>query len=248
MQGLQDHPLWIALQPIVDLHTSTVIGHEALLRSRSNSPEMPETLFNTAARDGHLAELEERARRLALDRVTELPADQKLFLNICTGCLDIPVQPQSTIDPQRIVLELSERHAVVDNARLIKQVRTWRAEGYLIALDDYGVGYMGPGAVLVLKPHIIKLDRVLIAGIDHDPRRQTMLHNIQQLTNELGIVPIAEGIETPEELAYLGDAGIRYGQGYLLGRPDKRPQTQATCPSPRTAFVGGPTDSQTTSI
>ncbi len=213
--------LWTALQPIVDLHTGAVIAHEALLRSRSQ-PTAPDALFQAAIQTGQLAELEAAARRLALARIVDLPAPHKLAINIATECLEVPL-PRA-VDPSRIILEISERHAVVDNHPLIRLVDTWRRDGYTIALDDYGVGYMGLGAILMLKPHIIKWDRMLIQGIDHDAPRQTLLRTAQQMTAALGIIPIAEGIETPEELAFLRDAGIPYGQGFVLGRPQEHPR------------------------
>lgn len=223
MTQRHEHDLWMALQPIADIQTGAVMAHEALLRSRTRTTS-PEVLFHAAIQAGQQADLEAAARRLAWARAAELPAQQKLAVNIGTGCLDVPLPPASAVDPSRIILELSERHAVVDNHPLIRLVDTWRREGYTIALDDYGVGYMGLGAILVLKPHIVKLDRVLIQGIDRDVTRQTMLRTIHQMTEALGIVPIAEGIETPEELAFLRDAGMQYGQGFALGRPQERPR------------------------
>ena len=75
--------LWSALQPIVDTDTGRVVAHEALLRGPQGTPwESPGALFAAAARLGHQVILEANARRLAIQRLSDLPSDQRLFVNI----------------------------------------------------------------------------------------------------------------------------------------------------------------------
>ncbi len=218
------HQFWIALQPIAHLGTGDVVAHEALLRDgRGFHTDSATALFREAAREGQQGALEQTALDLALRRVNDLPMGQKLFVNV--GEPAGPTLPAAA-DPARVVLEVSEGHNIVDNPRIIAQARAWREAGYAIALDDYGVGHMGLGALLVLKPQIVKLDRLLIRGLDHDPARQAILRSVQRLAQDMDLTVIAEGIETTEELAYLRTIGVHYGQGFLLGRPEKHPRTQ----------------------
>jgi len=92
-----------------------------------------------------------------------------------------------------------------------------------VRLDNYGARYMGVGALLTLEPDIIKLDRVMIAGVHQDKRRQAIVQSLVRLGTALGVTVIAEGLETAEEIAFVRDAGVRWGQGYALGRPHREP-------------------------
>ncbi len=217
--------LWTALQPIVDLETGQVVAHEALLRGPQGTQwESPAALFHAANRLGHRDVLEATARKLALDRLKDLPAHQKLFINVDAWSPDIPAMPgRPDIPPERVVLELSERQPILDNPALLDQVRHWRANGHSIALDDYGAGYMGVGALLMLEPDLIKLDHIMIADIDRDRKRQAIVQGLARLSGPLQATIIAEGLETPEEIACVRALGIRFGQGYALGRPQRDP-------------------------
>ena len=69
------------------------------------------------------------------------------------------------------------------------------------------------------QPHVLKIDMELIRNIDQDPVRQAIAGGIELVCKRLGIVIIAEGIETEAESQYLQSLGIRYQQGYLFARP-----------------------------
>lgn len=234
MDKQQKH-LWMALQPIVNLDTGDVRAHEALLRGpRGTLWEAPHALFASADRLGQRQALEAYARKLAVARLQDLPPTQKLFLNVDIWDPDMPiVTPPGHIPAERIVIEISERQPVVDNPPLLAQVQRWRAMGHLIALDDYGAGYMGIGALLTLEPDILKLDRVMIAAVHQDRRRQAIVRAMAQLGDALGVAVIAEGVETTEELACVREAGVRWGQGFALGRPQREPRVHVRIPPAR---------------
>ncbi len=222
------HELWSALQPIIDADTGQVVGHEALLRGGpGTSWESPGALFAAATRLGYRDILEANARRLALQRLGDLPAHQFLFMNVDVLSLDIPtVVGVREVPSHRVALELSEQQPVLDNPLLLQQVDNWRAAGHPIALDDYGAGYMGPGAILTLRPDILKLDRAIIVDIDSDRWKQEVVKAVAALCHTLGIAVIAEGVETPGEFVALRQAGVRYAQGFLFGRPERRPRLE----------------------
>lgn len=225
--------LWSALQPLVDLTTGDVLAHEALLRGAPGTEwESPAALFAKATQLGHRVTLEAIARDLALRRLADLPDNQKLFLNIDAMSPEIPAMPgHPDIDPRRVVLEVSEQQPVLTNPSLLEQVAQWRARGHSIALDDYGAGYMGIGALLLLRPDILKLDRVIVADLDRDPKRQIIVKHMVQMCRELGVTLIAEGVETVDELHVLQDVGVTVGQGFLLGRPAQDPVARVELPA-----------------
>lgn len=214
--------LWVAWQPIVDLAHGVPIGHEALIRGPADSPwAMPSGLFKWAEREGHAQELEETCRSTALTRAQhEWPPGQSLFLNVDGRWPQLPDPwDHRTVDGIPLVLEFSERQSLLDHPRLLRAMARWRAAGHLLALDDYGTGYAAAATVLALQPHLIKLDRALISGIDGNAGKRSLVRSLRAWTRDLDIRLVAEGIETEAELTVLQDLGCDYGQGYLLGRP-----------------------------
>ncbi len=232
--------LWSALQPIVDLQTGTVLAHEALLRGEPGTAwESPHALFEKATALGHRVTLEAIARDLSLRRLKDLPPTQKLFMNIDALSPDIPALPgHLEVDPRRVVLEISEQQPVLTNALLLEQVEGWRSAGHAIALDDYGAGYMGIGALLTLRPDVLKLDRVIIANLDQDSQRQIIVRHMVGMCQELGITLLAEGIETPQELVVVRELGVQVGQGFLLGKPAANPVTAVFLPTDGNSVAG----------
>ncbi|PSR22711.1 MAG: hypothetical protein C7B45_05810 [Sulfobacillus acidophilus] len=224
--------LWSALQPIVNLQTGSVLAHEALLRGAPGSAwESPDVLFAKATALGQRVTLEVMARQLSLKRLSDLAPTQKLFMNVDAHFPEIPIASrQARIDPKRVVLEISEQQPILTNPTLLRQVQYWRSAGHAIALDDYGAGYMGIGALLTLKPDLLKLDRVIIADLNADSMRQTIVSHIVSMCHDLGITLVAEGIETSAELHVLQELGVTLGQGYLLGRPHMQPLTTVKLP------------------
>lgn len=218
---------WIALQPIVHLETGRIIAHEALLRGPEGSPwESPTALFAEATRTNQRARLEAHTRHLAVRRLADLPLKHQLFINVdmTHGPLSI-VPPDVSVESGRLVIEVSERQPIMDNLALMDEVQCWRRAGFGIALDDYGAGYSGVGALLALRPDIVKLDRSVVSKLHQDRDRRIVVAHMVSMCDHLDVQMVAEGIETEDELRTLRDLGVPYGQGFLLGRPAKAPHT-----------------------
>jgi EAL domain-containing protein (putative c-di-GMP-specific phosphodiesterase class I) len=124
-----------------------------------------------------------------------------------------------TSESRRIVMELTEQVKVDDYPRLSSALTELRLMGVRLAIDDTGAGFASLAHILKLGPDIIKLDRELTCGIDHDPVRRALAAALVTFAAHTGADIIAEGIETAAELEVLQGLGIRYGQGYFLGRP-----------------------------
>lgn len=92
-----------------------------------------------------------------------------------------------------------------------------------LAVDDVGAGFASLRHILRLSPDFIKLDRTLIDGIDHDRSRQALAGGLITFAEKIGAAIIAEGIETPAQLAMLLSLGVELGQGFHLGRPGPLP-------------------------
>jgi len=218
----------ILYEPIVNITTREVLGHEALVRGPWKSElHAPNRLFQLAEETGLVFELDCLCRRTALRGARGLEAGRKLFLNCLPTAIHDPafrgeVLQQTLQDlhlrPEDLVFEISERESI-DNFSIFREARDYYKElGFQIALDDTGVAYGSLEAVMELSPDFIKVDLSLVRGIDTDPPRQELLRARHAVAGKLGGQIIAEGIETSEELETLQRLGIPYGQGYLFGR------------------------------
>ncbi len=219
--------LWIAWQPIYNLRSGTVWGHEALVRGPGDSPfANPADLFELARNEKVEEPFEEICRRMAFEAAERhLRRPGMLFVNANPRFLGLPIAPARSPWPaDHTVVEITEASPLFDDPEALQaQVAAWRADGYRIALDDFGAGFAGQAAVLALKPDVVKVDQRLVRGIDQDRWRQTIVAAMLHMCSDLGIATIAEGIETEAEMAELVRLGVVMGQGFLLGRPAPEP-------------------------
>ena len=134
---------------------------------------------------------------------------------------------------QAITLEVHEACAI--DAATIKMLRLVLDDlGMKLAYDDFGAGQARLHELVEARPDYLKFDRKLIAGIDTagDDRLQ-MLESLVLMSRQLGIVTLAEGIETAGEAETCRRMGFELMQGYLFGRPMSRPGLIAPLPPPR---------------
>ena len=121
------------------------------------------------------------------------------------------------------MLELTEHAGIADYNELAEALAPLRESGVRLSVDDAGAGFASLRHILNLRPDIIKLDIGLIRGIDADPARRALASALVGFAAEIGAVIVAEGIETPDELATLCALRVTYGQGYHLARPGGLP-------------------------
>jgi hypothetical protein len=91
--------------------------------------------------------------------------------------------------------------------------------GFGVAIDDVGTRHSNLETVMALRPHFIKISDVLVRGIARSPVKREMMRSLGRIAEAIDAVVVAEGIETPDDLAVLRDLGLRYGQGYFMARP-----------------------------
>lgn len=94
-----------------------------------------------------------------------------------------------------------------------------RNMGNLLSADDFGSGINDMERVDIMMPDIVKLDRELISGIDHDPEKQSNVTSLVLDFHSKNMLVVAEGVEEKEEFDYLIGLGVDLFQGYYLGRP-----------------------------
>jgi EAL domain-containing protein (putative c-di-GMP-specific phosphodiesterase class I) len=222
-RGLQG--LWMAYQPIVHAD-GRVFGHEALMRSDLRALPNPGAMFDAAERLGRVHDLGRtiRARAAASPNGT---SGASLFVNVhalelTDADLYAPSAPLSA-RAGGVVLEITERSSFERVQDLRAKIKTLRELGYRIAVDDLGAGYAGLTSFAALEPDVVKLDMALIRGVDSEPIKQRLVGSMARLCRDLGILVVAEGVETAAEKDVLVDLGCDLLQGYLFGRPAPQP-------------------------
>ena len=210
------------LQPIAYLADGEVWGYEALCRV----PGSPERLLAPGA--GHslpldaLLALESRMLRSALTARDRVPAGRLLAVNLSPVALFSSAvwEVLHAFAPlDGIVVELTEHRDPEPIDLLLPELERLRGMGAGIALDDVGAGRGGLRYARQIAPDLIKLDRDVVSHIDREPLQRIMLEAVLRVGQEVDTPVVAEGIERREELDVLLTDGIRFGQGFLLGRP-----------------------------
>jgi EAL domain-containing protein (putative c-di-GMP-specific phosphodiesterase class I) len=140
------------------------------------------------------------------------------------------------IDPDRLVLEITESVAVASTSRAHDVHAAQRELGGHVALEDVGVGFSSLRQLQDLPVDVIKIDRAFVSGASSLTR--PMLEAIVALGTTLGLDIIAEGIEEREELQRLRDIGAVAGQGYLFARPAPRHELKAARRDERVTLDG----------
>jgi EAL domain-containing protein (putative c-di-GMP-specific phosphodiesterase class I) len=123
------------------------------------------------------------------------------------------------VDPQSVMLELTETVLVDEGDRATETVTRLREEGFRFAIDDFGAGYCSLSYLQRHPVDLLKIDRTAIEEFGSDPRGNTLTRTILQMADSLDLLTVAEGIETTSQLRELRRFGCDLGQGYLLSRP-----------------------------
>lgn len=218
---LDNGSLTMVVQPVVDLTTGRVTSVEALARFPMAPFRTPDLWFAEAHRVGLGVELELAAVDRALALLDGLPPGLGLSLNVGPAAVLDPrlAGALGAHDGRRCTVEVTEHDAVSDYEPVIRSLDALRSCGARIAMDDTGNGYAGLSHILRLRPEVIKIDRELTTGVDHDPVRQAMATSLVRLAAAIHGTVVAEGVETEGEAGALVELGITHGQGWLLGRP-----------------------------
>ncbi|MGH9442669.1 MAG: EAL domain-containing protein [Thermoanaerobaculia bacterium] len=216
-------------QPIFDLSSRDVVALEALSWGPAGSGfEDGESLFSFAEKADLLLPLERVCRRRILEEAGPIQAPQLLFINLSPaaaadrefldGAFESLVRGMS-FEPSRIVLEITERTYALHHDLFKDVIAELRREGFRIAVDDMGTGYASFSSLAELEPDYLKFDSVFVHEIHRHKIKRDLLDAMLSFARKADTAVIAEGIESPEELATLIELGVPLGQGFLLARP-----------------------------
>jgi diguanylate cyclase (GGDEF)-like protein len=223
----------VVYQPVFDLWAGHVAGLETLLRwtNPRRGPVPPDTFIPIAEDSGLITDIDAWVidTACATLRAWQQPAgrdDLDLGVNLSARQFADPelvptidrALSASGLDPGRFVIEITERVVIGDAQTAVKRLRDVRGLGVRVALDDFGTGYSSLSHLRQLPIDFLKIDRAFLPDTDND-RDWALTNSIIRIASDLGMVAIAEGIETERQLARLRQMGCPSGQGFLLAHP-----------------------------
>jgi diguanylate cyclase (GGDEF)-like protein/PAS domain S-box-containing protein len=239
-RALAEDEFVLYYQPIIDLQLGRFIGTEALIRwmdpTRGLVP--PDDFIPIAEETGLIVPIGEWVTGEACRQTSawnrERPDDPwEIAINVSprqvqSGALLRTVTEaldSSGLDPKVLTLELTESTFMVNLDLVHEALDPLRELGVRIAIDDFGTGYSSLGRIRRFGADILKIDRSFVSGLEDSEDEQRLATTILDMGRALNATVIAEGVETPGQLAWLKNAGCRCAQGYFFAKP----QTAADC-------------------
>jgi EAL domain-containing protein (putative c-di-GMP-specific phosphodiesterase class I) len=139
-------------------------------------------------------------------------------------CLDLPefvvATAKSTgLDPSKLTLEITESHLMGDFKESLETLARLRLKGVWLSIDDFGTGYSSMEQLKRVPFNEVKIDRCFVTGAAHDVETRAILESSIELGQRLGLVVVAEGVESREDWDLLESLGCDVAQGYFISRP-----------------------------
>ncbi len=239
-QALQNHELFIQLQPQCLIDTGKVVGAESLVRWKKADGTMvsPGIFVPVLEQYGFVSDLDQFVweevcawqKKWIDDGHTPLPISVNVSqIDIFT--IDVPsffdlLLRRYNLPVEVIKIEITESAYVGDGA-VAETVRRLREKGFLVLMDDFGSGYSSLNMLRSLNVDIIKLDAKFLRMNSDDRKGVQILESIVNMAKSMEAPIIVEGVETEEETAFIKSLGCRYVQGYHFYKPMPVPDFEA---------------------
>jgi diguanylate cyclase (GGDEF)-like protein/PAS domain S-box-containing protein len=219
-------------QPVIDLETGNMRGVEALIRwiEPDGTLVSPNDFVPLAEELGLIETIGDWVVReivfqanawlgLGIDLEIGFNLSPRQFWQPDLAARILHHITQADLDPAKIMVEITEGSAMIDPDRAKEVLWDLHRGGLQIAIDDFGTGYSSLSRLREVPVNVLKVDRSFVQGVDSDPEAASIITAFIELSCGLGMVTLAEGIETPGELDFLKTLGCQLGQGYLFSVP-----------------------------
>ncbi|MEO5679045.1 MAG: EAL domain-containing protein [Acidimicrobiales bacterium] len=234
-RAIDEHELFLAYQPIVDLATSRLTGMEVLVRWQHPTRGLIQPLdFISLAEDSGLIRpmgrliLDEACRQGQIWR-TRYPGhgDLRICVNASVRQIEDPAFYDevanalaiSGFDGRSLTVEITESLFMNDLNATVEKLSRLKELGLKLAVDDFGTGYSSLSYLRSLPIDILKIDKSFVAGVTFGIEQSAVAHAVVKLARTFNLKTVAEGIEQPEQAAQLLSIGADMGQGYWFSRP-----------------------------
>ena len=231
-QAIADEQFVLHFQPTVDLRTETITGFEALVRWQHPTRGLlaPQSFISIAEQSGLIVELGHWVLREACFAAVGLQSPlhqptmsvnvaaqqivQADFVDWVVAALD-----DSGLAPRHLVLEITESVLLDDMAGAVERLAALRDLGVHVAIDDFGTGYSSLAYLSRLPVDILKVDKTFVDNVCDGREGASVTEAIIAMSRTMQLTTVAEGVELPEQAAWLKEASCTMGQGYLWSRP-----------------------------
>lgn len=231
-RAIAEETMELHFQPKVRSSDLAVTGVEALLRwQHPTRGRVPTALFVAIAeKSGLMPALGRFVFRAAVEQHRQWAARGMMIpvaINVSALQFDdasfvsdlMDIIRAAGVAPEMIEVEITETMVMADFAAAAEKVRLLREAGLSVSIDDFGVGYSNLSQLSRLSVNALKIDRSLVMQIGLDQKSEAIIRAVIGMAHALGLKTIAEGIETPQQAAFLRMVRIDALQGYLLGLP-----------------------------
>ena len=239
--AISQDELVVHYQPQCTVDDDRIVGFEALVRwlHPSRGLSFPNSFIPAAEQLGLIKELNRWVLRHAvcqardwlergfsLGRISVNCSAEDLALDSCPKDVGA-ILSDCGLSAEYLTLEITETMAIGDVHKSATVLGHLRDMGVQIAMDDFGTGYSSLNALRTLPVEYLKLDRSFVQDLPQSAGAFAMVRAVEAMSSALGLPLVAEGVETPAQLAVLRDLGCRYYQGYLRSRPVSAEQVEA---------------------
>ncbi|RXH55135.1 EAL domain-containing response regulator [Granulicella sibirica] len=223
----------IHFQPQIEIKTGDVVGVEALVRWQHPDFGLvfPDDFIGMAERLGLIDDLGWIVMRRALADISRFSAkagrNLSLAINFSSYSLQdarfpnelFALMAEYGIQPATIIIEVTETGLVQKLASSLDVFARLRMRGVQLSIDDFGTGYSMLKQLRLVPATELKIDRSFVQGMINDDHDRILVQKTIEIGHELGMRVVAEGVETNQQLAFLGSRKCEIAQGYFFSRP-----------------------------
>ena len=233
-RGIERGEIIVFYQPIVSLRTGKIAGFEALSRWRKSNEILPPAEFIPVAEETGL--IVPMNRVLMLEASRQLTQWQSSFPCTPPLIMSINVTPRQfesselVDEMQKIIqetgaasenihLEITETATMENGDIALERLASLKALGFRLSIDDFGTGFSSLSRLRRFPVDALKIDRVFISTMSEDRDSFGIVRLIITLAHSMGLQVVAEGTETPEQVAQVRNLGCEMAQGFYYSRP-----------------------------
>jgi diguanylate cyclase (GGDEF)-like protein len=232
-QAIARGDLCLHYQPKVELASGKLVGMEALVRWQHprDGLLLPSAFIDLAEESGLIVPMgrwvmNETCRQMRAWREAGLNpprcalnlSPRQLMCDTVVADLREALALQA-LEAGALEIEVTETALMAEPDRVQAHLSQLRALGLRVAIDDFGIGYASLSYLKRFPASSVKLDREFVMGVPDNPGDSAIVKAVTLLAHNLGMLVVAEGVETQRQLDFLREGGCDQAQGYLLGRP-----------------------------
>ena len=227
--ALRRGEFFLVFQPIFNLQTKRIAGCEALLRWKHSNlgVRLPNEFMKAMEETGLITDVGEWVLVQACKTAATWPGDMRVAVNVSAVQLQtakllssvVNALNASTLPARRLEIEITETAVIDDSDQVLSNLKALRELGVRIALDDFGTGYSSLTFVQKLSPDSIKIDGSFVRELVFNAGSRSIIKAVINLSRDLSMNVVAEGIETSEQLNFLRLNDCNEGQGFFIGVP-----------------------------